>query len=315
MRIARIIKLIGGLYTIQDLKTGEILDAVASGKLRHVRVTEFSPFNVSVSQRTKREPQNIQISPKVGDIVRYDETDDNKPIQEVFERKNELFRPDIANIDQILLMFSTVLPNMSFILLDKFLVIMEEAYIKPIIIISKIDLIDKDKLEKLKEKLNYYEKIGYEVYYVNNLDKETLEDFEGMFKDKVTAIAGQTGVGKSTLLNSLKPELELRTQEPSKALGRGKHTTRHSELFLYQGGLIADTPGFSRLSFGKMDETELKDYFIEFGNYTRYCRFKNKCNHINEPGCNVKDNEEILRSRIENYQSFFKEIKDAKEIY
>lgn len=315
MRTARIIKLIGGLYTIQDLKTGELHDAVASGKLRHVKVNEISPFNVSVSSRTKKEPQNIKVSPKVGDIVRYDDSDDNNPIQEVFERKNELSRPDIANVDQILLMFSTVLPDMSYILLDRFLVIIEQANIKPIIVISKIDLMKKKELDKLKENLNYYKNIGYEVYYVNNLNDDTSVSLKNIYKDKVTAIAGQTGVGKSTFLNSLKPELNLKTQEPSKALGRGKHTTRHTELFLYEGGLIADTPGFSKLSFGKIKETDLKEYFIEFSNYSLHCRFKNKCYHINEPGCNIKDNENILNSRINNYQLFYNEIKDAKEIY
>lgn len=315
MRLARIIKLIGGLYTIQDLKSGELLEAVASGKLRFVRVDEYSPFNVSVSRRTKKEPQTVQISPKVGDIVRYDDEDDNNPIQEVFERKNELFRPDIANIDQILLMFSAVLPDLSYILLDRFLVIMEQANIKPIIIISKIDLINEEEHNELERNIMYYKKIGYDVHLVNNLDAETLEDLEDVFKDKVTAVAGQTGVGKSTLLNSLRPDLELRTQEPSKALGRGKHTTRHTELFLYKGGLVADTPGFSKLSFGKITETELKEYFIEFGQYSLGCKFKNRCYHINEPDCNVKNNDEILESRRNNYQLFYNEIKDKKEIY
>lgn len=315
MKKARIIKLIGGLYTIQDLETGKLYNSVASGKLRHVRVTEDSAFNVSVSARTKREPQNIQVSPKVGDIVMYDETDDNKPIQEVLKRKNELSRPDLANIDQILLMFSTVSPDFSYILLDKFLVLMEKANIKPIIIVSKIDLLEEVELKKLKMNLNYYQTIGYDVFYVNNFKKESVTELKGLFKNKVTAIAGQTGVGKSTFLNSLKPGLNLKTQEISKALGRGRHTTRHSELFFYADGLIADTPGFSKLSFNKMRETELKDYFIEFNKYKVECRFKNSCNHMNEPGCNVKDNNEILKTRINNYQSFFNEIKDTKEIY
>lgn len=315
MKRARIIKLIGGKYTLLDLETGNLLDAVASGKLRHVRVTETSPFNVSVSQRTKKEPQNVQVSPKVGDIVRYDETDENNPIQEVYERKNDLSRPDIANVDQVLLMFSTVLPEMSYILLDRFLVIMEQANIKPIIVISKIDLVSREVLNAFKENLSYYEKIGYDVYYVNNIKSESFLDFEDVFKEKITVVAGQTGVGKSSFLNSLRPELNLKTQEPSKALGRGKHTTRHTELFFYKEGLIADTPGFSKLSFGKIDTGELKDYFIEFSNYSLDCKFKNKCLHINEPNCNVKDNKEILESRKNNYQLFYNEIKNAKEIY
>lgn len=315
MRKARILKLIGGLYTIQDLETKELYTSIASGKLRYVRVLEDSPFNVSISQRTKKEPQNIQISPKVGDLVIYDEKDDNKPIQEVLTRKNELSRPDLANIDQILLIFSTVIPDFNFILLDRFLVLIEQANIKPIIVVSKIDLIEKNELSKLQKILNYYEEIGYEVYYVNGLDKESFNDLENLFKNKVTALAGQTGVGKSTLLNSLIPELNLRTQEPSKALGRGRHTTRHSELFSYGGGLIADTPGFSRLDLKQIKDVELKEYFIEFNYYKAECRFKNSCNHIMEPGCNVKDNEEILKSRVKNYQAFYKEIQETKEIY
>ncbi len=315
MKKARVLKLIGGLYTIIDLETNEIHVSKPSGKLRYVRVDEDSPFNVSISQRTKKEPKNIQISPKVGDIVYYDETDHNKPIQEVLERKNELSRPDIANLDQILLVFSVVEPNFNFTLLDRFLVLVERANIIPKIIISKIDLVSEKKLDKFKENMKYYENIGYEVFYINGLNKESLESLKDIFKDKVTALAGQTGVGKSTMLNALKPELELRTQEISKALGRGRHTTRHTELFFYNEGLIADTPGFSRLEFDTMRETELKEYFIEFNEYKDGCRFRNSCNHINEPGCNVKDNDEILNSRIVNYQTFYNEIKDKKEIY
>ena len=141
MRKARIIKLIGGLYTIQDLETGKLYNSVASGKLRHVRVDEDSSFNVSSFSKNKKENHKTFASPKVGDIVLYDETDENKPIQEVLERKNELSRPDLANIDQILLMFSTVSPEFSYVLLDKFLVMIEKANIKPIIIVSKIDLL------------------------------------------------------------------------------------------------------------------------------------------------------------------------------
>lgn len=315
MKKARVIKLIGGLYTIIDLETNEIHESRASGKLRYVRVDEDSPFNVSISQRTKREPQNIQISPKVGDIVYYDHKDHNKPIQQVLERKNELSRPDIANLDQILLIFSVVQPEFNFNLLDRFLVLVERANITPKIVITKIDLVSDEKLKEFKKKVNYYKDIGYELYYINGLDEESLEDIKEIFKDKVTALAGQTGVGKSTMLNALKPDLNLRTQEISRALGRGKHTTRHTELFFYGEGLIADTPGFSRLDFDINLETELKDYFIEFDEYKDGCRFRNSCNHVIEPGCNVMNNEEILKSRITNYQMFYNEIKDKKEIY
>lgn len=315
MKKARIIKLVGGLYTIVDLQTNEVLLSRASGKLRYVRLDEESSFNVQETLRTKKDIKTIQLNPKVGDIVLYDPTDDNNPIQEILPRENELSRPDVANVDQILLLFSTKEPDFSFNLLDQFLVLTEKAGVKPKIVISKIDLLKPEELNLLKADLSYYEQIGYKLFYVDSHDKIGLDVLKDIFKDKVTVIAGQTGVGKSTLLNALIPDLDLKTQEISKALGRGKHTTRHTELFKYKGGLVADTPGFSKLSFNIFDKRELKRYFIEFNQYQPYCRFKNDCNHIHEPGCNVKDNKNILKSRIENYTKFYNEIKDQKERY
>lgn len=315
MRRGRILKLIGGWYTLEDSETKETFKAKASGKLRHVRLEEDSSFLKQESKKTKKEVTTTQLSPKVGDLVYYDDNDENKPIQEIIPRKNELSRPDVANVDQILLIFSTVEPLLNFYLLDQFLVLIEKAKIKPIIVISKIDLIADNELKELKEKLNYYKKIGYQLYYVNSHQQIGLDTLQTIFVDKVSVVAGQTGVGKSTLINALLPNLHLRTQEISKALGRGRHTTRHTELFYYHGGLIADTPGFSKLELNIFEKEELKDYFIEFNNYSEECRFKNRCYHINEPDCGVKDNQEILESRIENYQKLFLEIKNLKERY
>ncbi len=315
MRKGRILKLIGGWYTLEDLETKETFNAKASGKLRHVRLEEDSSFLKQETKRTKKEVTVTQLSPKVGDLVYYDDNDENKPIQEILPRRNELSRPDVANIDQILLIFSTVEPSFNFLLLDQFLVLIEKANIKPIIVISKIDLIKENELTKLKEKLKYYKKIGYQLYYINSHQKIGLDVLETIFLEKVSVVAGQTGVGKSTLINALVPYLHLRTQEISKALGRGRHTTRHTELFYYRGGLIADTPGFSKLELNIFEKEELKDYFIEFNEYSENCRFKNKCYHIHEPGCNVKENETILKSRIENYQKMFLEIENLKEKY
>lgn len=314
MRKAKIIKLIGGLYAILDLETKEVFDSRASGKLRYVRLDETSEFNVQTTHRTKLDKKTIQLSPKVGDIVLYDDSDENKPIQEVLPRRNELDRPDVANVDQILLLFSTVQPLFSFNLLDQFLVLVEKANIKPIIVISKIDLVEDTVLASLKQDLKYYEAIGYELYYINSHQKIGFDVLKDIFKDKVSVVAGQTGVGKTTLINALMPDLKLKTQETSEALGRGRHTTRHTELYFYHDGLIADTPGFSRLDFNILDASDLKHYFIEFDTYSHGCRFRT-CDHIHEPGCNVKDNENILPSRLENYQKFYKDIQDQKERY
>lgn len=315
MRKARIIKLIGGWYTIQDLESNKIFDSKASGKLRYVRLDEDSSFNKQITKRTKKDIKIVQLAPKVGDMVMYDDTDIHKPIQEILPRENELNRPDVANVDQILLLFSTVKPDFSFNLLDQFLVLVEKSHIRPVIIISKIDLIKEEALSVLKDKLSYYEKIGYPVYYVNSFDAIGFSVLKDIFKEKVTVLAGQTGVGKSTFINALMPDLNLKTGETSEALGRGRHTTRHTELFFYRDGLIADTPGFSKLEFEIFDESELKRYFVEFDQFKSGCQFGNSCNHVHEPKCSVKDNKNILKTRIENYHKFYSDIKNQKERY
>jgi ribosome biogenesis GTPase len=315
LRKARIIKSIGGLYELIDLDSNDVIVARPSGKLRNVKLTEDSSFLKQTTKKTKLEKTTMQISPKVGDFVSYDETDENHPIQEIFERRNELYRPDVANVDQVLLIFAAKNPTFSFMLLDQFLVLIEQAKITPVLIVTKIDLVTKEELDLLKEKLTYYNKIGYTIHYVNSKQKIGFDVLEDLFVDKVSVLAGQTGAGKSTFLNALMPNLELKTQEISKALGRGKHTTRHSELFLFGGGLIADTPGFSKLELKFYDKSDLKEFFIEFREQNDLCRFKNKCDHIHEPGCYFKTPGVMLDSRYENYQKLYEEIKQQKEKY
>lgn len=315
MRKARIIKSIGGLYTLVDLESKKVIEARPSGKLRNVKLTEDSTFLKQKTKRTKLEKTVMQISPKVGDFVFYDETDVNHPMQEILERRNELARPDVANVDQVLLIFAAKDPNFSFILLDQFLVLIEQANIRPVLIVTKIDLISTKTLAELKQSLTYYESIGYDVYYINSKQKIGFDALTDLFKDKVSVLAGQTGAGKSTFLNALMPDLHLKTQEISKALGRGKHTTRHSELFFFGDGLVADTPGFSKLELSLLDKSSLKDYFIEFEALSKSCRFGNDCDHIHEPACNVRDNEKVMDSRYEHYKKFYDEIKNQKERY
>lgn len=311
-------KLIANQYTLIDLETQKEVEAYARGKFRFMKLDEESSFNKQQTKKTKKEQVTIQLSPKVGDYVIYDDSEDQVLITEILPRKNDLVRPDVCNIDQVLLVFSAVNPDFSFHLLDKFLIILEQEALTPVIVISKIDLIDSDKLESLKKDLAYYEKIGHEIYYVNSKQRIGIDVLSHIFKHKITVLAGQTGVGKSTLLNALMPELGLKTQEISKALGRGKHTTRHTELYLYNEGYIVDTPGFSKIEFKIFYPEDLKDYYPDFQKLAINCKFQAKCNHISEPSCAIKeakDHGDILESRYENYLQFFEEIKNQKDKY
>lgn len=243
---------------------------------------------------------NDNITPLVGDFVKFNIIDNSQGyIMEVLPRKNELKRPSISNIDQAIIVMSAIEPEFSTNILDKLLTIIEFNNIKPIICISKVDLINKKEKKELKVYLKYYKKIGYKIFY--NKNKFRLKQ---IIKDKVTVLAGQSGVGKSTLLNKLDKKLNLKTDVISKALGRGKHTTRHVELLEINNGLVADTPGFSALDFIGMTKQDIRNNFIEFIKYN--CKYR-ECNHIEEPECGVKIAVEkglILRSRYNNYKKF-----------
>lgn len=317
MNKARIVKLIGGLYSFKDLKTGEVFEGYAKGKFRKMRVEKDSSFNKNITMKTKKDVKDIILSPKVGDLIYYTFESDQYMITEIIERRNELQRPDVANVDQVLLVFSAVRPDFSFNLLDKFLVILGYHGLMPVIVVSKIDLIEKDALDALKIDLKFYEQF-YNIHYVNSKQRIGIDTLEHIFNEKITILAGQTGAGKSTLLNALRPELKLKTQEISDALGRGKHTTRHSELYPFGGGYIADTPGFSKVDFEFHDHSILKDYFIDFKTYSDECKFGHSCLHLSEPGCMVKkmlDAGQILKSRYESYTNFIEILKTRKEKY
>lgn len=274
--IGRITKLISNDYTVKTNENKYICKA--RGKFR-----------------------NDKIKPIVGDLVEFDEK--NNYILKVLERKNELVRPPVANIDQAFIITSVKDPDFSTNLLDKFLVIIEYNNITPIICFTKLDLLNKDELSKLNEYIKYYKKIGYTVLL--NTDYEELKK---LFKSKISIFTGQSGAGKSTLLNNLDANLNIKTDEISYVLGRGKHTTRHVELLDLYDGLVADTPGFSSLDFIGMTNTDIKDNFIEFNEYSNFCKYRD-CMHDKETECEVKNKVKenvIMKSRYENYLKFIK---------
>lgn len=251
------------------------------------------------------------MSPKVGDKVLVDEK--TKSILEIKPRKNDLIRPVISNVDKAFLVFSVKEPELNLNLLDRMLAIIEFNNIEPIIIFTKLDLLEDAKYyNNIKE---YYEKIGYKVYESSKeyLPTEVLPEIEG----KICVLAGQSGVGKSTLLNNFDSSLTLKTNEISKALGRGKHTTRHVELLEIGNGYLADTPGFGTVDFIGMEAIDLSQSFREFFDSVKKCKFS-QCLHINEPNCEVKrkvESGDILKSRYENYLLFVKEISTYKKKY
>lgn len=259
-----------------------------------------------------------KIKPLVGDLVKFSaENETDGYVLEIFPRKNELIRPPIANVEQALLVFSATKPSFSPLLLNRFLVHIEANDITPIIVISKIDLLSEQLLEEIKQYKEDYESIGYTVVLTSTKSKEGLSEVKRLLVDKVTVIAGQSGVGKSSLINEICPEANFETNEISTHLGRGKHTTRHVELIRVNGGYVADTPGFSSLEFTNMECEELSQYFPEIRKLSSECKFRG-CTHVNEPKCAVKEavnTGEIKDYRYEHYLQFFDEIKNAKRRY
>ncbi|MEG7334178.1 ribosome small subunit-dependent GTPase A [Bacillus sp. 0102A] len=260
-----------------------------------------------------------KITPLVGDYVVYQaENDKEGYLLEIKERTNELIRPPICNVDQAVLVFSAVQPSFSTALLDRFLVLVEANDIQPIICVTKMDLIeDQDTKDTIQAYAEDYRNIGYDVCLTSSKDQDTLVDIIPHFKDKTTVFAGQSGVGKSSLLNAISPELGLRTNEISEHLGRGKHTTRHVELIHTSGGLVADTPGFSSLEFTDIEEEELGYTFPDIREKSSSCKFRG-CLHLKEPKCAVKqavEDGELKQYRYDHYVEFITEIKDRKPRY
>jgi ribosome biogenesis GTPase len=254
-----------------------------------------------------------KITPLVGDRVKInilDEVEKKGIVEEIEDRDSELIRPPIANVDKALIVFAIKNPNLNLSLLDRFLVLSEREGLETVIVFTKIDLDSEKSLKSIK---NVYERCGYNVIPVSNVDNLNVDKVKDELKDSITVFAGPSGVGKSSLLNEIDEDFKLQTGEVSNKIKRGKHTTRHAELFKLEfGGMVADTPGFSSLSVDDIEEDELKDYFIEFGEYGN-CKFGNKCIHENEPKCGVKEaveNGDISKERYDSYLQLLGEIRE-----
>lgn len=257
-----------------------------------------------------------QIKPLVGDVVEIELTDREKMlgnITDILPRKNMLIRPAAANIDQALVIFAIVKPDPNYNLLDRFLITMEKQKIPCIICFNKKDIATE---EERNELMAAYCGCGYEVLFVSGTKEQGIEEIRGCLEGKTTVVAGPSGVGKSTIINALCPQANMETGEISRKIERGKHTTRHAQLFaLSENTYICDTPGFTSLSLFDMEKEELQSFYPEFAKYEKNCRFGG-CAHINEPVCGVKkalEEAKISRVRYNNYVLLYEELKNRKK--
>ena len=255
------------------------------------------------------------IKPLVGDdaeIEILDEKDMEGNITEILPRKNELIRPAVANIDQALVVFAVKEPDPHFNLLDRFLVMMERKDIPAVLCFNKADDGREAEAEELRR---IYEGCGCTVLFTSAKEKKNIERLRELLSGKTTAIAGPSGVGKSSLINLLQDHTQMETGSISRKIARGKHTTRHAELIVIgEGSYIMDTPGFSSLYVNDFEKEDLKYCFPEFSPYEGKCRF-NGCDHIHEPGCAVKEAVEegrIHKIRYRDYEEMYRELKERK---
>ena len=248
--------------------------------------------------------RNMKLIPMVGDRVLFDS--EKKYILEIKKRDNSLIRPSVANVDQAIVVSSVKEPNLDTNLLDKMLTIISFNRIEPIICFTKLDLLDCEEKLEINKYIDYYRNVGYTV-----VTNESKDNFSELLKNKITVLTGQSGAGKSSLLNFLDSSLDLKTDEISLALNRGKHTTRHTELYEVMDGFIVDTPGFSSVDFRGMEIQDIRDNMKEMFDNLHYCKYRD-CMHISEDGCRVIEmvnNGEILLSRYDNYKYFIENKK------
>lgn len=286
----RIIKGIAGFYYVQT-ETG-IYECKAKGIFRKDRK-----------------------KPLVGDYVEIkvlDEEAKEGSVEKICPRTNELIRPAVANIDQAIVIFAVNDPKPNWMLLDRFLVTMEYQNVPTVICFNKMDLGTKEELDTLQE---VYGSCGYEVVFTSAAKQQGVRELRELLRGKTSAVAGPSGVGKSSLTNLLQDEISMETGETSKKLGRGRHTTRHSQLIaMGEDTYIMDTPGFSSLYIEGMEKEELKECFREFRPYEGQCKYQG-CVHIHEPQCSVKaalGRGELNSLRYEDYVGIYNELKEKR---
>ncbi len=290
-----IIKGIAGFYYVEANQV--IYECKARGKFRQDNIIPVIGDNVLIT---------LALEENSGDKYRI------AVIEEILDRKNSLIRPAVANIDQAIVMFSVTYPEIHLDLLDRFLIMIEKENIKPYIVLNKID---DGKEEDYRNIVESYTYVGYEVLCLSAKKEVNIEILKEKLKGQTTVFAGPSGVGKSTLLNTIEKGLSLETGGMSQKIKRGKHTTRHVELIpLSIGGFVLDTPGFTSLQLEGIDKDELKHYFREFIRFEGLCRFKG-CSHTHEPGCMVKqalDTREILKPRYDSYITYYNQLQDIR---
>lgn len=254
--------------------------------------------------------------PLVGDNVEItvlDEKEKEGSVTAILPRRNSLIRPAVANVDQAFVIFAMENPKPNFLLLDRFLIMMEQQGIPAVVCFNKKDLAAEEELEYLYET---YKSCGYRVVLSSTLKGDGVEEIREILRGKTTVVAGPSGVGKSSLTNCMQGEVCMETGEISRKLKRGRHTTRHSQVIpVEKDTFLVDTPGFSSLYLTDMEEDELKGYFPEFVKYEDRCRFQG-CRHIHEPDCAVKEaleKQEISSLRYEDYLELYQELKEKRK--